>query len=138
MRHFATVCRRLWTDAAGRTQPASTLFDGLYSERNPYKVELEARYRALATRLRESQCFDCHVPSNPNGLKRLVLLQTPAHAAGEIERILKSVREDRMPRDETGIESPLPAAQKEALLTLGAAFERSVIQAREWEEAQRK
>ena len=50
----------------------------------------------------------------------------------------KSVRDDRMPRDETGIESPLPAAQKETLLTLGAAFERSVVQAREWEEAQRK
>lgn len=126
--------RWLWTDATGRTQPAVTLFDGLYSADNPYKAQLEERYRPLAVALREGQCFECHVPSNPNGLKRLVLLQTPAHAAGEIGRILKSVRNDRMPVNETGIESPLPEAQKKALLELGAAFERAVDSAREWEQ----
>jgi hypothetical protein len=62
--------RWLWTDDAGKTQPAVTLFDGLYSDRNPHKAELDLRVRELATSLREGQCLDCHVPSNPQGLKR--------------------------------------------------------------------
>ena len=125
--------RWLWTDAEGHTQPAATLFDGLYSDTNPYKPKIEASYRKLATAMRESQCLECHVPSNPNGLKRLVLLQTPAHAAGEIERILKAVRNDRMPLDETGIESPLEPAQKQVLLELGTAFASDLRHASEWE-----
>jgi len=128
----------LWTDAAGQTQPAVTLFDGLYSANNPFKAELDTQYRHLAVALREGECFDCHVPSNPNGLKRLVLLQTPAHAAGEIGRILKSVRSDRIPLDETGIEKPLPAQLKAVLLSLGTAFEKAVEDARAWESLQRQ
>jgi hypothetical protein len=49
-------------------------------------------------------------------MKRIVLLQTPAHAAGEVRRIMKAVREDRMPRDQTGIEDPLDKKLKAALL----------------------
>ncbi len=123
----------LWTDSQGRTQPAVTLFDGLFSATNPYKAPLEKNYRALAISLREGQCFSCHVPDNPDKMKRLVLLQTPAHAAGEISRILKSVREDRMPRDEAGIEKPLDPVLKKNLLELGAVFEKSVQDARQWE-----
>ena len=124
----------LWTDSAGKTQPAVTLFDGLYSPNNPYKKQLESDYRSLAISLRESQCFTCHTPDNTDNAKRLVLLQTPAHAAGEISRILKSVRQDRMPREEnTGIEQPLDEKMKNDLLTLGTAFEKSVNQARQWE-----
>jgi len=40
-------------------------------------------------------------------MRRLVLLHTPAHAAGEIARLMKVVREDRMPLDDTGSEQPL-------------------------------
>lgn len=123
----------VWTDAQGKTQPAVTLFDGLFSERNPYKAQLDKDYRAFAISLRESQCMNCHVPDNPDRMKRLVLLQTPAHAAGEISRVLKSVREDRMPRDETGIEVPLDAKSRQTLLELGAAFEKTVQAAKRWE-----
>ena len=35
-------------------------------------------------------------------MKRLVLMQTPVHAAGEIKRIMRAVREDKMPLDEAG------------------------------------
>ena len=69
-------------------------------------------------------------------MKRLVLLQTPMHAAAEIKRVMKSVREDRMPRDEFGIEQPLDERSKQALLTEGAAFERLVDLARQWESGQ--
>jgi hypothetical protein len=66
-------------------------------------------------------------------MKHLVLLQTPAHAAGEISRILKSVRTDRMPRDEAGIETALDPQLKKNLLELGAVFEKTVQSARQWE-----
>lgn len=123
----------LWTDAQGKTQPAVTLFDGLFASGNPYKAQLEKDYRALAVSLRDAQCLSCHAPDNADKMKRLVLLQTPAHAAGEISRILKSVRENRMPRDETGIEKPLSPAERQTLLELGAAFEKTVQSARRWD-----
>jgi hypothetical protein len=66
-------------------------------------------------------------------MKRLVLLQTPAHAAGEIERLMKAVREDKMPRDEVGIEQPLDAKLKSALLESGGVFETLVQAAKDWE-----
>jgi hypothetical protein len=70
-------------------------------------------------------------------MRRLVLMHTPAHAAGEIGRLMKVVREDRMPLDEAGIEQPLEPALKRALLESGTAFEELVRAAKEWEAAQR-
>ncbi len=123
----------LWTDAAGRTQPQVTLFDGLFRADNPYLPKLDAAYRSFALSMRDAQCDSCHVPDNPDSMKRLVLLQTPAHAAGEIQRLMKAVREDRMPRDDVGIEQPLEAKLKSALLESGAAFEALVNAAKNWE-----
>ena len=37
-------------------------------------------------------------------------MHTPAHAAGEIARLMKAVREDRMLLDDTGAEQPLEPA----------------------------
>jgi hypothetical protein len=122
-----------WTDAQGRVQPVVTVFDGLMDPANPYVGQLEVAYKKLALRLRDGQCMDCHVPNNPDRSKRLVLLQTPMHAASEIKRLMKSVRQDRMPRDEAGIEAPLDAPTKAALLQEGAAFEQVLDQARQWE-----
>ncbi|NRF68149.1 hypothetical protein HLB44_14240 [Aquincola sp. S2] len=125
--------RWMWADAAGRTQPKMTLFDGLFAADNPHLANLDDAYRKLALRLREGQCDSCHVPNNPHKSKRLVLLQTPAHAAAEISRVLKSLRIDRMPLDETGIEAPLDKHVKQALLDDGAAFATLVEAARQWE-----
>src|SRR5207247_9940481 len=122
-----------WTDAEGHTQPQVTLFDGLFRADNPHIKQLEAAYRTLALRMRDAQCDSCHVPNNPHGMKRIVLLQTPAHAAGEIQRLIKAVREDRMPLDETGIEQPLDAKLKAALLENGGAFETLLRSAKERE-----
>jgi hypothetical protein len=112
-----------------------TVFDGQFRADNPYLPALDASYKQLALRLREGQCDQCHVPSNPDHMKRLVLLQTPAHAAAEIQRLLKSVREDRMPRDELGIAQPLDDAIKRALLSDGEAFAKLVDAAKRWERA---
>jgi hypothetical protein len=66
-------------------------------------------------------------------MKRLVLLQTPAHAAAEIKRVMAAVRNNRMPLDEIGIEKELDAATKAVLLGFGAAFESTVAAAYAWE-----
>src|SRR5262249_18934693 len=51
----------------------------------------------LPKRHAEGHCNDCYGPENPNRMKRLVLLQTPAHAASEIKRFMKVVRDNDMP-----------------------------------------
>ena len=129
--------RWMWTDAAGRTQPQVTLFDGLFRADNPHLPKLDASYRTLALTMRDAQCDSCHVPDNPDSMKRLVLLQTPAHAAGEIHRLMKAVREDKMPRDDVGIEQPLDAKLKRALLESGGAFEALLQSAKDWEAKRR-
>jgi hypothetical protein len=123
----------MWTDAQGRTQPMATLFDGQFQPNNPYLKQVEVTYKAFANKLREAQCDQCHVPNNPDKSKKLVLLQTPAHAAAEIKRVLKSVRDDRMPRDEFGIEQPLEKHIKSALIEEGARFDEVIDAAKRWE-----
>ena len=122
-----------WSDATGKTQPVVTVFDGLFHAENPYLTQLDSAYKKFALKLRDGQCYECHVPANPDGMKKLVLFQTPAHAAGEIKRLLKSVREDKMPRDEFGIEQPLDRGIKDALLGEGERFSELVDAARAWE-----
>jgi hypothetical protein len=123
----------MWTDAQGRTQPMATLFDGQFQRDNPYLRTIEVAYRSFALKLRDGQCDQCHVPDNPDGMKKLVLLQTPAHAAAEIKRVLKAVREDKMPRDEFGIEQPLDKRIKAALLEEGSRFAELIEAAQRWE-----
>ena len=65
-------------------------------------------------------------------------MHTPAHAAGEIAWMMKAVREDRMPLDESGIEQPLNPALKRALLDSGGEFEALVRAAKDWEAARRR
>jgi hypothetical protein len=123
----------MWTDADGHDQPQATLFDGLFRPENPYIEKLDVAYRDFALKLRDGQCLDCHVPNNPEKMKKLVLLQSPAHAAGEITRVMEAVRKDKMPLDQTGIEQPLDEPVKRALLEQGAAFEALVKAAKAWE-----
>jgi len=119
----------MWTDTAGRTQPEVTLFRGLYHADNPHLRELDRQYRDLALQMRESRCGNCHTPDNPSRMRRLVILSTPAHAAGEIDRLIQSVREDRMPAER----GALSAEDKRWLLDSAEAFRRTVRAARDWE-----
>jgi hypothetical protein len=123
----------LWTDKNGKAQPKVTLFDGMFRADNPYLGKLDVAYRSFALRLRDGQCNDCHVPNNPDGMKKLVLLQSPRHTAAEIKRVLKSVREDRMPRDDIGIAQPLDAATKSALLNEGVVLDQLLDAAKAWD-----
>ena len=110
-----------------------TLFDGLFKRENPNLVPLDVAYKDLALKLRDGQCDSCHVPNNPDKMKRLVLLQSPAHAAAEIKRLLKAVRDDKMPLDEFGIEKELPHATKKALIESALRFDAALDAVRLWE-----
>ncbi len=124
----------MWTDKDGVQQPKVTLFDGLFRADNPNLKKLDARYRELAISLRDGQCMACHVPNNPYKTKRLVLLQSPAHAAAEIKRVMATVKGGSMPLDPTtGIEEPLKDALKGELLKRATAFEQAVDAAKVWE-----
>ena len=136
-RHMPTFDGKwMWVDDKGQQQPAPMLFKGLYRDANPYLTKLDATYRKLALTMRDAECDSCHVPNNPDKAKRLVLLQTPLHAASEIERVLKDIRQDRMPLDDGGIEKPLPEKLKKQLLADAEAFAADIKGAREWESAQ--
>ena len=123
----------MWVDASGELQPKPTLFVGLFRPDNPYLEQLQTTYKDLALAMRKGMCNTCHVPDNPDKMKRLVLLQTPAHAAAEIKRVMAAVRNNRMPLDEIGIEKELDAETKGLLLRFGAAFESTVAAAYAWE-----
>ena len=123
----------LWTDESGNTQPKVTLFDGVFRADNPYIRSIDKQYRDLALQMRESQCTTCHTPNNPDKISRLVLLSTPAHAAGEIDRLIKSVKEDRMPMDELRMSYSLSADNKKWLLEAAEGFRTSVHNAQDWE-----
>jgi hypothetical protein len=133
-RHVPTFDGKwMWVDDKGLAQPAPTLFQGLYSEKNPNLVKLDETYRKFALTMRDAECLACHVPNNPDHMRRLVLLQTPLHAASEIERVIKDVKHDRMPLDESGLEKPLDDAKKQQLLADAETFAKAVREAREWE-----
>ena len=55
----------MWTDSAGRTQPAVTLFDGLYRPENPYLQALDRQYRDLALHC-ASRGARPAMPNNPD------------------------------------------------------------------------
>jgi hypothetical protein len=123
----------MWLDDNGEPQPKPTLFVGLFRPDNPYLDKLQTTYKELALAMREGTCNNCHVPNNPEKMKRLVLLQTPAHAAAEIRRVMAEVRTGRMPLDDLGLEKELDPATKASLLKFGAAFESTVNAAYAWE-----
>jgi hypothetical protein len=122
-----------WPGPDGMIEPRVTLFDGLYGRDNPYLADLERSYQEFANEMRRSTCSGCHVPNNPNRIRRLVLLQTPAHAAAEIDRVIKAVREEKMPYEDWGDPAHLDPALRAALLDYATRFQRVVQQAQAWE-----
>jgi hypothetical protein len=126
----------MWTDQAGVSQPRPALFVGLLRADNPYLAQIEGAYRVLAGELRKATCSECHEPENRDGMRRLVLMQTPVHAAGEIKRMMHAVREDKMPLDDTGLHRELDSQVKADLLKYGTEFEALIDAARDWEKRQ--
>lgn len=123
----------MWTDENGKTQPAVTLFDGLISSDNPFRSAMQASYRELALSLRQETCTSCHAPNNPSKMNPLVLMQTPAHAAGEIRRIIAAIERNEMPLTDSGSLKEMGPEQKAELLRKAYAFAEIAEQAFAWE-----
>jgi len=123
----------MWVDGNSEAQLKPALFIGLFRADNPYLKKLQTTYKVLALAMRKGTCNARHAPDNPEKMKRLVLFQTPAHAAAEIKRVMAAVRDNRMPLDDIGIEKELDPGTKALLLRFGAAFESTVVAAYAWE-----
>lgn len=123
----------LWTDAKGVAQPHVSLFASRYSADNPVLPSLDAAYRDFALALRNGTCMRCHTPVNHAGSSRLVIFQTPLHAAGAIDDMLKSVRENNMPRNDWGVKRVLDPQIRDTLLNQGDAFRAKLHDADAWE-----
>lgn len=135
-RHMPTFDGKwMWLDDKGQQQPAPTLFRGLFSEHNPHLEKLDSSYRKFALAMRDANCTSCHVPDNPDKMRHLVLLQTPLHAASEIDRVIRDVKRERMPLDEIGMEKPMEEKIKARFLLDAEEFAALVRAAREWEAA---
>ena len=127
----------MWQGQDRSTQPAVTLYDGLFDSDNPFKASLAVAYQDFALSLRDKSCLACHNPGNPAHMKQLVLLQTPAHAAGEIRALIAAVEKDQMPLTEWGIADPMTAADKAAFLAKARAFQLASERAFAWENSRR-
>ncbi len=126
-----------WVDVDGQQQPKLSQFGAIFSPKNPFLSKLDIAYKEFALSLRDGDCLSCHVPNNPDKMKKLVLMQTPRDAAAEIGRILDDVRHDKMPLTKGGIEDPLDKPVKDIFLTRGEVFNSTILAAREWEELNR-
>jgi hypothetical protein len=122
-----------WTDASGQAQPYITLFGDLFSANNPHLARVDETYKAVALSMRNADCSGCHAPDGHKYMNRLTLLQTPQHAAGEIEGVLKTVRDNKMPQTEKGDPKVLDPKIKSELLINGDAFKKALDAASDWQ-----
>ena len=122
-----------WHDADGSLEPKATLLSGRYSGRNPLLPQLDSAYRDFALKMRDESCLECHTPSNKAEAERLVLLQTPLHAAAEIDEVIKAITAKEMPQDDIGLRKDIPPARRAAILNAAVEFRDRLRQADSWE-----
>ena len=128
----------LWRDAEGVAQPHVSLFSGRYDSANPFLHDLDAAYRDFAVRLRDESCLECHTPINTAKATRLVLLQTPLHAAAEIDDVIKALENQEMPQDDLGLRKAIPMERRAALLSAAQAFRNVLKNADRWNTVQER
>jgi hypothetical protein len=122
-----------WRDADGNQQPRVSLFAARYSQSNPILPDLDKTYRSFALRIRDESCLNCHTPINRAESERLVLLQTPQHAAGEIDNVIKAIKSGEMPQDDIGLRKDVPAERRAAILDAALTFRDELAMADQWE-----
>lgn len=125
-----------WVDATGKLEPQASLFSNRYSVSNPYLPPLDEAYRTFALNIRDGTCLSCHTPVNKADVNRLVLMQTPVHASGAIDDVLKQVRNGDMPQDDLGLKAHIDPKLRAAILKSGVAFQSALRKADQWELAQ--
>jgi hypothetical protein len=122
-----------WVDAAGKLQPQASLFSNRFSGANPVLPRLDRAYRDFAMEVRQASCLECHTPANKASADRLVLLQTPVHASGEIDNVIKAVRSGEMPQDDLGLRKDIDPKLRGAILHSALAFREQLRAADQWE-----
>jgi hypothetical protein len=127
-----------WHDSDGKTEPHVSLLASLYSPNNPFLPNADTAYRDFALKMRNETCLECHTPANKADAERLVLLQTPMHAAGEIDNVIKAVKSGEMPQNDVGLRADVPPARRAALLHAAIVFKERLGQADAWESAQKR
>lgn len=127
-----------WNDADGHLQPHVSLFSARYRSANPYLPALDQSYKTFALRIRDESCLNCHTPLNKAESERLVLLQTPMHASGEIDNVIKAVRSKEMPEDDIGLRKDIPPEHRAAVLKDAVAFRDELALADKWEAAHKR
>ncbi len=65
-----------------------------------------------------------------------MLLQSPRHAAGEIEKVIEAVKSGKMPEDDIGLRKDISADRRAAVLGAATAFQDDLIRADRWEAGQ--
>ncbi|MEI7714089.1 MAG: hypothetical protein WCI94_21825 [Rhodospirillales bacterium] len=83
--------------------------------------------------MREASCIGCHNPSNPQDMEWLTLLQTPLHAAAEVDHVIKEVEDGTMPQDDLGLKKALDPKLKASILKTAQAFRNELVAADAWE-----
>jgi hypothetical protein len=126
-----------WVDADGKVQPHAELFSDRYSANNPYLLPLDKAYKEFALKVRDGTCLSCHTPANKFDVSRLILLQSPIHAAGEIDDVIKEVKNGDMPEDDIGLKKEIDPKLREAILKTGTVFQGALHKADQWEQAQK-
>ena len=125
----------MWADDEGNLQPKVTVFDGMFDAANPHVAEVDSSYTAFAEHVRDQDCLSCHVPTNPEDMGNLILLQTPAHAAGEIDRIIRAVEDGAMPVESWAGPQGIPdKTVRDAFLQAARAFQSDLATAQDWEQ----
>ena len=66
-------------------------------------------------------------------MEQLTLLQTPSHAAGEIDRVIAQVEQKKMPLDDIGMAKEIDPKLRENILKTAQAFRNEVAAADAWE-----
>jgi len=95
--------------------------------------QLDSTHKDFANEARKGTCLNCHTPTNKASADHLVLLQTPLHASGEIDRVPKEVKNSEMPQDELGLRKETSPQLRTSILQTGEAFRGSLAQADQWE-----
>ncbi len=123
----------MWRDDKGGAEPVVTLFSEFYSADNPNLAALDVAYRKMALSFRDANCTVCHQPEGHGRMNKLVLLQTPVHAASHIDAVLVEIRSGKMPVDDYGDPLTIKTSLRQRLLADGGEFKRVIDAADAWE-----
>ena len=128
----------LLTVDIGNTNIVLGLFDGTGADAallHDWRMRTDSRMTAdeMALTFRDANCAACHGPEGHVKMNKLVLMQTPVHAASHIDAILVEIRSGKMPVEDYGDPVPIGNRLRQRLLADGESFKHLIDAADAWE-----